>query len=111
MLLPTHRALVGVVSTQQEAGTALAYAPARQMLVCATLGGQIGALFFYPERCFLTRFLVLYDVRQRAVLRTLSAHKGAVRAVHVAPDETHFTSGGIDGDVKVRLTYLHATCR
>ena len=45
---------------------------------------------------------VLYDVRQRTVMRTLTAHRSVVKALDTAPDESHFVSGSVDGDVKVR---------
>jgi hypothetical protein len=43
MLLPPQRALVGVVAGVADGGSTLAYSPGRQLLVCGTLGGSVGA--------------------------------------------------------------------
>ena len=70
--------------------TSLAYCPRNELLIS---GGKKGDI-------------TVHDIRQRTIVNTFQAHESAIRTLSINLENGSLISGGTDGDVKVRLSFL-----
>ena len=68
-----------------DGASAVLYAPQHQVLISSGKKGTVS----------------LFDVRQRQLRHSFSAHDSAIRCMALDPTEEFFVTGSADGDIKV----------
>lgn len=78
-------------SCHEGGATALGYCRPKQRLFC---GGKKG------DVC-------VYDIRQRALLQSISLHSSSINCIVVNDIDGYFVTGSADGDIKVRTCLIN----
>jgi WD40 repeat protein len=84
-LLPAGKAFVHSCPMDQDGAVCMAFSHTHLTLL---LGGRKG-------------LISVYDLRERAIVKTLASHTNLVQSLSISPDGSFFASGSVDGDIRL----------